>query len=92
MSVATTAWFLVVFMYAFLCFVSDNFNVPWLMCHLTSLFSSVIYKSDAHFDKLRSDTTFPCACVCLSPFRRLLRTCTGTLILLRIEGLTEASL
>lgn len=28
-------------MYAFLCLVSDNFNVPWLMCPLTSLLSSI---------------------------------------------------
>jgi hypothetical protein len=55
-SFVNIAWFLLVFLYAFFCFVSDNFNVPWLMCYLTSLFSSVTYKSDARFEKLHSDT------------------------------------
>jgi hypothetical protein len=63
--------------------VSDNFNVPWLLFHLTSLLSSVIYKSNTRFDKLHSDTTLPCVCLFVPLFADSLPTCTGTLILLR---------
>jgi hypothetical protein len=60
------------------------------MYHLTSLFS-VIYKSDAHFDKLHSDTTLPCVHAFLSLFANSLATCTGTLILPWIEGPLQPS-
>lgn len=42
-------------------------------------------KSGARFEKFHSDTTLPFVRVCLSPLRRLLPTCTGTLILPRSE-------
>ena len=62
----------------------NDLNVP------LNLFS-VLYKSDACFNKLHSDTTLLCVLVDFSLFADSLPTCTGTLILSRIEGATEAS-
>lgn len=68
-----------------------HLDVPWLMYLPSFLVFLLYYKSGARFETLHSDTTLPCVRVCLSLLANSLPTCTGTLILPRIEGPTEVS-
>lgn len=71
---------------AFLCFVSDNFNVPCLLWYSTHLFS-VLYKADANFDKnyIQIQHSLVSMSVCHPFCCQLLAHLSGTLISRRLR-------